>query len=478
MQVDTSKKIAIIGGGVAGASMALYLGELGLNVTLFEKKPSLVNGPPFCHLHAGGNLYREISDEQCITLLRQSIEFVHLYPCAIDFRPTVITVPRTDKGNPEDLQGRLEKLKAEYACLIHKDIKNRILGSVEQYYKFFSKEELVELAKKEVVERPVSFEEWMIPVAKNIDLEKIKFPLVMVQEYGLNIFRLSASVSLSLESLSNVHIRTETVVSKIIKNEESFTIDYMQDEQTQQENFDYLINAAGFSSGIIDDMLGLEYERFVEFKAAYVTKWQQDTLWPEVIFHGERGTPNGMAQFTPYPNGYVQLHGMTEDITLFEDGLAKSRKESAQPALHQSFINKIEKGWSEEESHQRTSLAIKHLSKFVPAFENAKIASQPLFGAQQIPGSDASLRAAEVSFDGEHYARCEIVKASSILDMADAITQKLIGLAYIESAAYKSRKFSSNNFTHAEITKYAQKICVERNYPISLANRDNSSIVI
>jgi len=34
-------KIAIIGGGVAGASMALYLGQLGLKVTLFEKRKSL-----------------------------------------------------------------------------------------------------------------------------------------------------------------------------------------------------------------------------------------------------------------------------------------------------------------------------------------------------------------------------------------------------------------------------------------------------
>jgi len=30
-------KIAIIGGGVAGATTALYLGQLGMNVTLFEK---------------------------------------------------------------------------------------------------------------------------------------------------------------------------------------------------------------------------------------------------------------------------------------------------------------------------------------------------------------------------------------------------------------------------------------------------------
>ena len=68
-------KIAIVGGGVAGSTTALHLAELGLEVSLFEKQSSISSGPPYCHLHAGGNLYREISDEQCLTLLKQSIDF-------------------------------------------------------------------------------------------------------------------------------------------------------------------------------------------------------------------------------------------------------------------------------------------------------------------------------------------------------------------------------------------------------------------
>ncbi len=41
-----SPRVAIIGGGVAGATAAVHLGELGINVLLLEKGPSLVNGPP------------------------------------------------------------------------------------------------------------------------------------------------------------------------------------------------------------------------------------------------------------------------------------------------------------------------------------------------------------------------------------------------------------------------------------------------
>ena len=91
-------------------------------------------------------------------------------------------------------------------------------------------------------------------------------------------------------------------------------------------------------------MLNIKRESLVEFKSAYITKWEDcNYLWPEVIFFGKRGTPTGMGQFTPYPNGHFQIHGMTEDITLFKNGLVKNSKESSQPLLDQEFISKIEK---------------------------------------------------------------------------------------------------------------------------------------
>ncbi len=90
--------VAVVGGGIAGATCAMLLAEQGLNVSLIEKGPSLVNGPPICHLHAGGNLYREISEKQCKELLRQSIDTVRLYPQCLNVRPTVIAVPKSDKG--------------------------------------------------------------------------------------------------------------------------------------------------------------------------------------------------------------------------------------------------------------------------------------------------------------------------------------------------------------------------------------------
>ena len=467
-------KIAIVGGGVAGSTAALYLGELGLDVTLFEKEKCLVNGPPFCHLHAGGNLYREISDAQCVTLLRQSIDFLRYYPFIVDYRPTVIVVPTEDKGSAADLLPRLEMLAGEYLKQIKKDPENEVLGKPETYYKVYEKGDILTLKEKNPVSTPKTLDEWMIPVAKNIDLDKVQFPLIMVQEYGLNLFRLASGVTLALESLPNVTLNTGAEVDHIEKQNNTWSVSYRQDSVESEQTFDYLINAAGFQTGHIDDMLDLKCERMVEFKAAYVTKCDtKGILWPEVIFHGERGTPQGMGQFTPYPGGHFQLHGMTKNITLFEDGLAVSSSHYAQPKLGSRFIDKIEKGWQADIVQDRTQAAIAHLAHFIPNFSVAKVASKPLYGAQQIPGSDPTLRVAEVSFPLERYARCEIVKVSSVLDMIDAIVKNLIGPGYVKKSAYRSRERKHlEKLDEKVLSNYAHQLCVTREYPVELSDRN------
>ena len=468
-------KIAIVGGGTAGSTIALYLSECGLDVTLFEQEASLVNGPPFCHLHAGGNLYREISDEQCITLLKESIDLLRFYPFAVDYRPTVIAVPQEDKGRPQDLCQRLSTLQKEYAELIKNDPKNRVLGESSEYFKTYSYEMIKKLQKKASVTNPTTLDEWMIPVAKNIDLDKVQFPLVMVQEYGLNLFRLGSGITLALNALPNCQLLLNTKVTNISANKsrDGWYINYKSEAEDKQEHFDFLINAAGFRTGQVDDMLKFQRERLVEFKAAYVSQWKEnEEVWPEIVFYGERGTPQGMAQFTPYPGGYFQLHGMTKAITLFDNGLVRSSQNSAQPKLDKSFLKRIEQKWSFSEVDNRTQAAIKHIAQYIPSFKNAKVASKPLFGAQQIPGDDASLRAANVSFENQHYARCEIVKVSSVLSMSDAITKRLIELAYLDPHCYKTRNLSHlQTLDEQKIKKEAQKLSIARDYPLAIADR-------
>ena len=466
-------RVAIVGGGIAGATVASCLAELGVDVTLIEKGPSLVNGPPICHVHAGGNLYRELSESQCMTLLRESIELIRLYPNAVDYRPTVLAVPTNDKGNPLDILPRLKKLQREYQRLIDLDPENAVLAPSEQYFKLFSRADIEALKSKDIVDKPINLSDWLIPVAHYVDLDQLKFPIILTQEYGWNLFRLAASSELSLQKMPNCSVLTNSKVTSIENLQGSWKVDYQNNGEIYSDQFDYLINAAGFRSGLVDDMLGFKRERLVEFKAAYVTQWpESSTLWPEVIFFGDRGTPQGMAQFTPYPGGHFQLHGMTESITLFDNGLVKNEENSAQPKLDPKFTHKIDIGWPAEEVTLRSQSAINHVGRFIPEFaKSAVISSKPLYGAQQIPGDDADLRAAGVSFVGDYYARCEIVKASSALKVADDISEQLQRLGYLKEWQRGARTFSlSQSISEAEIETYAQKLCKDRQYPVALAS--------
>ena len=168
-------RVGILGGGTAGATIAIRLAALGIQTTIFEKKKSLIDGPPMCHLHAGGNLYREIPDEDCIDLLKQCIDILRLYPYTIDVRPTVFAVPTRDDDSPEDLLPRLDKLTQAYKELIQQDAKNKVLGEPNNYYQLYSREQMLELKKQQQVTEPQTLDEWMIPVAKHLNLSKIKY---------------------------------------------------------------------------------------------------------------------------------------------------------------------------------------------------------------------------------------------------------------------------------------------------------------
>ena len=208
-------RVGILGGGTAGATIAIRLAALGIQTTIFEKKKSLIDGPPMCHLHAGGNLYREIPDEDCIDLLKQCIDIARLYPHTIDVRPTVFAVPKRDDDSPEDLFPRLDKLVKAYSELVEQDSANKVLGEPEHYYQLYSREQMLKLAKQKQVAKPTSLDEWMIPVAKHLDLDKLKFPLIVAQEYGWNIFRLSASAQLALAQYKHAHVLTSTSVKNV-----------------------------------------------------------------------------------------------------------------------------------------------------------------------------------------------------------------------------------------------------------------------
>ena len=496
---QSKKRVGILGGGTAGSTIAIRLAALGLETYLFEKKKSLIDGPPMCHLHAGGNLYREIPDEDCVALLKQCIDILRLYPHTIDVRPTVFAVPTRDEGLPEDLLPRLDILTDAYQELIEQDANNKVLGEPEDYYQLYSHEQLIELSEREQVAVPSTVDEWMIPVARYLDLNKVKFPLIVVQEYGWNIFRLAASAKLALEEYDNAHVFTETAVQKVVPVDcenctnadhhvTKWRIDYQQihgqEHASQPESIevDYLVNACGFRTGVIDDMVGVEVTRMVEFKSSYVTHWgDAGGQIPEIIVYGQRGTPEGMAQLTPYPGGYFQIHGMSKAITLFDDGLVASSEDSAQPKLPQQYVHYIEDGWDKAPLQARSQQAIEYVAEFVPTFNSARTVGNALYGGQQIPGQDDTLRVADVSlYSNIRYARAENVKASSTLIAADQIVNELTDLGLIENDTPLNRRRYAHEWPYLvhndslAVDEVARELAEQRGFPIAMAHVNHS----
>ncbi|QIZ76690.1 FAD-dependent oxidoreductase [Ferrimonas lipolytica] len=463
-------RVGIIGGGVAGSTIAMQLSQNNdIDVLLLEQGQSLVNGPPFCHLHAGGNLYREIDEQQCVQLLQESIDTLKMYPHCANIRPTVIAVPQRDPGEVDALLPRLQVLTEYYRGLTETDGSNKLLGEPDDYFRLYSRAQMEQLKHQVASGRPRSCDQWMIPLAKELDFDKVKWPLVLVQEYGLSLFRLAASAELTLQQRPGCQLLVDTKVVNVTAEAKGWTIQ-LDCADSKDIHVDYLVNACGYRSGELDDLLEIDSPRLVEFKAAYVAKWSQASHWPEVIFHGERGTPNGMAQLTPYADGLFQLHGMTDKITLFEQGLVASSAQSAQPQLPLVLRQKLHEGWPQAIVEDRTNKAIAHLAYFLPKFAAAATSAKPLYGAQQIPGDDANLRAADVAFSTCRYARAEIVKATSAIPAARLIQQQLVEIGLLSANPAPNVEIS-DGLDYAEVERYAQQIALQRDYPPALARQ-------
>ena len=470
--MDKIYNVGIIGGGVSGVVIALELAKYGIGTILFEQEKSVVNGPPFCHLHAGGNLYPDISDEQCKILMKQSIDIARLFPQSIDERPTFISVPKSEKYDVDNIEDRLEMLVEYYKKLVDEDPSNEILGAPNDYYKKYTKEDLIALAVQPTIKRPSSSDEWISNAIKFIDYDKLKTPVFIVQEYGWNMFRLGAQAQLALNKTEKCNLKINTNVTNI-KDVRNQNLDYNWEIHTNDIVYkvNYLVNSCGFKTGELDESLHLNANRLIEFKAAYVSKWHPiPGLIPELIFHGERGTPHGMVQLTPYCDDYYQIHGMTKDITLFENGLVQSKSNEAQPEFNEDINQKLSYGWEESDIKTRTENAIGFVTEFVPAFKSATIGGPPLYGAQQIHGDDPSLRVGEVSFPCKSYARSEIIKASSALTVANQIIHKIQEEEIVPLIDITLNKnLLLDDISKNEIDQLASKLAIQRGYPEALS---------
>jgi hypothetical protein len=79
-----------------------------------------------------------------------------LFPQSIDERPTFISVPTSEKYEVDKIEERLKMLVEYYSKLINEDSSNEILGAPKDYYKKYTKDDLIALAEQPTIKHPNS----------------------------------------------------------------------------------------------------------------------------------------------------------------------------------------------------------------------------------------------------------------------------------------------------------------------------------
>src|SRR5690606_554693 len=162
----------------------------------------------------------------------------------------------------------------------------------------YDREQFEALARRPLPERAQRPDDWLVPLAQRLDPDRLKFPLVLVQEYGWSLFRIAATATLALTASPHCELRLNTKATELAPaarradpkaaerapGEGGGRRNSQGPAGEQQDEVVFLVSAWGFRTGLVDDVAGYRRQRLVEYKAAYLARWPVPGQWPEVIF--------------------------------------------------------------------------------------------------------------------------------------------------------------------------------------------------
>lgn len=369
-------KVRVIGGGIAGCNAAIFLSKEFDQVELYEKNDDILNGPPFCHLHAGGFLYPMITLDECVKLLQDSLWFAKFYRECLIERPTIIAYNKNSNYDPQELIYRAHYLNKVY------NTTDKILGC--NYLKIYTKDDMILMKKNEYIEKDSYHDKYMNTFAQILnDVDSIKYPVVSVKEWGICLDSVKAKIKRTLGLRKNIKLYTNT--------------EYKQGHDDECT----IINATGYEMN--DNSNG-----YLEMKSSWMVYHVNNLKWfPEIAIIGERGTENGLLQITPHKQHTYQIHYMSYESTLF--GRIK---------IGETFNNKWFKNKRIDDRiiYNRTQKSIDRMTYFFKIFKTATVSVlDPLWGIQRIVGNDYDKRTYSIDKINNLY-QLNIVKGISAVN--------------------------------------------------------------
>jgi hypothetical protein len=388
-----SRRIAIIGGGISGITSALKFAKDKTNIVhIFEKRNCILKGPPYCHLHAGGILYPEISLYDAQQLLDDSILFANRFPDCLNYRPTIVAYKSESAYSPNKLLFKCKVNKISYQYKLHP------FGKVDNFYAFYSREDVFYYKEKgQLPDSDDMGRKFHDPYVEHFckllqDIDSIKYPFVSVCEPGINQEKVEKVLSDELKTYKNI----ELFLNKEI-------------QLSHLDKYNTIINATGKNMFNEIFNVNVNVNEMYEFKSSWIIKTPLVLYnFPEIAIIGERDTDNGMVQLTPLIDGKFQVHCMRSDSTIistFKDGYPK----------HVEL--------TQEDIAKRTYVAISQISKYFPIFAMS-YPFNPCFGVQRIVGNDKSQRTSHIKIKlqfGKKYIDIITLKAGSIVSLIDKI---------------------------------------------------------
>ncbi|NDC95017.1 hypothetical protein EB118_14880 [bacterium] len=385
------KRIAVVGAGVGGVYAAICCakafrepGSRGSNVHIdvYEKGNSILNGPPYCHLHAGGFLYPEISTIDAQILFQHAIEFALEFPDALQHKPCIIAYNKKSKYVANDLVYKCKVIHYLYNCY-YKTFGKTPFGPIDNFYYVYQRKDVDYYLKHGTFNVQNTFHD---PYAKKfidalVDINSIKYPFISVCEYVINQNMIEQTLADNFFRQPNITLYTNTFVS----------VDALRNA------YDWVISARGFYS-VKDN---------VEYKSSWLIHIPRFTDFPEVAIIGERGTDNGMIQITPTStqSQVFQVHCMTKDSTIISDRITV-------------ISNKC--------IAERGKNAITRLRTFFKNTEESKqLFSTKNTGGYQMVVGDIKNRVSDYKVD-QNVINLRIIKATSVVAVVNKMVNELV----------------------------------------------------
>lgn len=415
-----NNRIAVIGGGLGGSVSAVYLNQMGVDIDIYEKNEEILLGSSRIPAHLySGFMYADKGIDTVKDCFIDAIKFVRAFPSVINKRPTIVAISQNDERPPRLFEDAgMINLKV-YEKLCEEDKNNQVFGQPSRFLKVFSREELIG------VKNP-----WVQSFVAHTELSSLKFPVFLIQEYGLNMRKMVGILSKLLHDSSvNIHFKTEVVSIITFKNKKYLEIN-RKGEIEIIGPYNLIVDASGRSIANFENQVDRSSSRYTDVKFAglfHMNSEFDELPIPEIYILGGQGKKfsgkDYMTHFSPLNSGICIINVTTNDCTYVNGGKVQAQRGYFNLS-HQAQLVLNE---DSQDMDDRLESMIRRISVRHPKLAKRLIPIRGLPGSVEVLGKHIGQRRSEfkVGDQDSRYISVNLSKGSASVRVAENLCEYL-----------------------------------------------------